>query len=485
MLKELVELKKDIDALEIESDKKEEIHQKISKITRSYSLMEFKLDRTIKDKNAVSSVLGKTIEEIEKLSMVVRETDNAVAVFNADADLEWVNDGFSKLFGYTMQEFIEINGSRDIYKMSSNANIRDTIRKAIENQETLEYETINQSKNGRKFWVHTTLTPIFDNNNHLKRIIIIDSDITKTKEAEHELERQRNIAVKQQEEIIDKNHELEQQTEEILSQRDRIEEQRRLLEAKNKEITESIHYAEHIQSAILPPLDMVQDTLNDFFIFFRPKDLLSGDIYWVEEYHNRKYFAAIDCTGHGIPGALISVFVYNLMNQALKVQEVKSPAKIIEYVYNEVFKALTRHKDVKHLGFGMDLTLCAYEPESKKLTYSGVFNPLYMIRDDELFQFPMNETAVGFENGVFRYAYKDNVVEVHTGDVIYMFSDGFADQFGDKKNKKFKRGPFRRLLMDIHHKPMAEQKEEIGRVLDDWKGNEPQTDDILVMGVHF
>src|SRR6056297_3011152 len=485
MLKELIELKKDIDSLEIDSKKKEEIIQKISRVTKNYSLMEFKLDRTFKDKGAVSSVLSKTIEEIEKLSMLVRETDNAVAVFDSNAELEWVNDGFTKLFGYSMEEFIEINGSRDIYKMSSNSNIRDTIKKAVANQETLEYETINQSKKGQRFWVHTTLTPIFEDNNNLKRIIIIDADITKTKDAEHELERQRNIAVKQQEEIIDKNHELEQQTEEILSQRDRIEEQRKLLEIKNKEITESIHYAEHIQSAILPPLDLVEDSLKDFFIFFRPKDLLSGDIYWVEEYHNKKYFAAIDCTGHGIPGALISVFVYNLLNQALKVQEIKSPAKIIEYVYNEVYKALTRHKNVKHLGFGMDLTLCSFEPDEERITYSGVFNPLYLIRDEELFQFPMNETAIGFEGGVFRYACQDNVFRVQRDDVIYMFSDGFADQFGEKKNKKFKRGPFRRLLMDIHQKPMSKQKEEIGRALDEWKGKEPQTDDILIMGVRF
>jgi PAS domain S-box-containing protein len=485
MLNELVELKKDIDQLDIPEDRKEELQRKVSKITKSYSLMEFKLERTIKDKKAVSSVLSKTIQEIEKLSMVVKETDNAVAVFDSNADLEWVNDGFVKLFGYSMSEYVEANGSSKIWEMSSNQNIRDTLKNAIAQKQTLEYETINYTKQGKKFWVHTTLTPIFDNNNHLKRIIIIDSDITKTKEAEHELERQRNIAIQQQREIIDKNHELEQQTEEILSQRDRIEDQKDLLEAKNKEITESIQYAEHIQAAILPPVEMIKEIIPDSFVFFQPKDLLSGDIYWLEEYNDLKYFAAIDCTGHGIPGALISVFVYNLLNQALKIHNLKDPASIIEYVNKEVYEALTRHKKKRRIGFGMDLTLCAYDPESGRLHYSGVFNPMYLIRDEEIIHCAMNEEAIDYEGGVFRFNCTNNFIDIQPDDQIYLFSDGFPDQFGEQKNKKFKRGPFRRLLLEIHQKPMDEQKAILEQRLNDWKGSLPQTDDILVMGVRF
>lgn len=484
MLNELVELKKDIDQLDIDEEKKKELQGKLSKITKSYSLIEFKFDRTIKDKKAVSSVLSKTIQEIEKLSMVVKETDNAIAVFDSNANLEWVNDGFVKLFGYTMSEYIEANGSSKIWEMSSNQNIRDTLKNAISQKQTLEYETINYTKQGKKFWVHTTLTPIFDNNNQLKRIIIIDSDITKTKEAEHELERQRNIAVQQQREIIDKNHELEQQTEEILSQRDRIEDQKDLLEAKNKEITESIQYAEHIQAAILPPADIIKEILPDSFVFFQPKDLLSGDIYWLEEHNGLQYFAAIDCTGHGIPGALISVFVYNLINQALKIHGLKDPAGIIEYVNKEVYEALTRHKK-RRIGFGMDLTLCAYDPDTKRLHYSGVFNPMYLIRDEEIIHCPMNEEAVDYEGGVFQFTCQNNFIDIQPGDVIYLFSDGFPDQFGEEKNKKFKRGPFRQLLLDIHQKPMKEQKATLEKTLRDWQGSLPQTDDILVIGVRF
>ena len=485
MLNELVELKKGIDQLDISEDQKKDLQGKLSKVTKSYSLMEFKLDRTIKDKKAVSSVLSKTIEEIEKLSMVVKETDNAVAVFDSNADLEWVNDGFVKLFGYTMSEYIEVNGSSKIWEMSSNNNIRDTLKNVINQKKTLEYETINYSKQGRKFWVHTTLTPIFDNNNHLKRIIIIDSDITKTKEAEHELERQRNIAIQQQREIIDKNHELEQQTEEILSQRDRIEDQKDLLEVKNKELTESIQYAEHIQSAILPPSEMIKEILPESFIFFKPKDLLSGDIYWIESYNGLKYFAAIDCTGHGIPGALISIFVYNLLNQALKIHKLSEPASIIEYVNNEVYQALTRHKKKKRIGFGMDLTMCAYDPDTNRLYYSGVFNPMYLIRDGEIIHCPMNEEALDYEGGVFQFKCKNNFIDTQKGDIIYLFSDGFPDQFGEEKNKKFKRAPFRKLLLDNHQKPMEEQKAVLEKSLNEWKGSLPQTDDILVMGVRF
>ncbi|MFP3859670.1 MAG: PAS domain-containing protein [Bacteroidales bacterium] len=485
MLKELVELKKDIENLDIADNQKEKLHEKLSKVAKSYSLIEFKLDRTLKDKDAISSVLSKTIEEIEKMSMVVKETDNAVAIFDAEANLEWVNDAFTKFFGYTMEEFIEINGSRKIYEMSSNKNIKNTLKKAIANKQTLNYETINYAKSGEKFWTHTTLTPIFDNNNKLKRIIIIDADITKIKETEHELERQRNLAIKQQNEIIDKNHELEQQTEEIQSQRDRIEDQKDLLELKNKEITQSIQYAEHIQSAIMPPFDNVQELLNESFIFFKPKELLSGDIYWIEHYNGIKYFAAIDCTGHGIAGALISIFIYNLLNQALKIHEIADPAGIIEYVNSQVYAALTRYKNKAHVGFGMDLTLCAYDENKSQLTFSGIFNPLYMIRDGEMFEFPMDEEVVDFEKGVFRFACKNKTIDVQKDDVVYIFSDGFADQFGEENDKKFKRGPFRNLLLNIHHKPMNEQKNELEKALEKWKGKLPQTDDIIVMGMRF
>ena len=485
MLKELVELKKDIDNLEINEERKARLQEKLSKITKSYTLQEFKLDRTLKDKEAVSNILGKTIEEIEKLSMVVRKTDNAVAIFNSNTELEWVNQGFIKLFGYSMEEYIELNGSRKIYEMSSHKNIKNTLKKAISNQKTLKYETINYSKEGRRFWVHTTLTPIFDNNNELKQIIIIDADITKTKEAEHELEQQRNLAVRQQNEIIDKNHELEQQTEEILSQRDRIEEQMELLELKNKEITESIQYAEHIQSAIMPPFDTVRDMLPDSFIYFKPKDLLSGDIYWVEEHAGIKYFAAIDCTGHGISGALISIFIYNLLNQALKIHEIDDPAGIVEYVNSQVYEALTRYKIKRNVGFGMDLTLCAYDEENAKLHFSGIFNPLYMIRDGEMYEFSMDEEVEQFDHGVFMFSCTNKSIDIQRNDIVYLFSDGYSDQFGEKVDKKFKRGPFRKLLLDIHDKPMDQQRKELDKTLRNWQGNQPQTDDVIVMGVRF
>lgn len=369
--------------------------------------------------------------------------------------------------------------------MSSNKNIKNTLKRAITNKKTFKYETVNYTKQGKKFWVHTTLTPIFDNNNQLKRIIIIDADITKTKEAEHELELQRNLAIRQQNEIIDKNHELEQQTEEILSQRDRIEEQKDLLELKNKEITESIQYAEHIQSAILPPCETVKELLPESFVFFKPKELLSGDIFWTEEYAGVKYFAAIDCTGHGVAGALISVFIYNLLNQALKIHEIDDPAGIVEYVNFQIYEALTRYSNKKHIGFGMDLTLCAFDEQNRKLTFSGIFNPLYLIRDGEMLEFSMDEEVMDFEHGVFRFACKNKTIDIQKNDIVYLFSDGFADQFGEFSDKKFKRGPFRKLLLDIHEKPMDQQKQELEKTLDNWKGKLPQTDDIIVMGVKF
>jgi PAS domain S-box-containing protein len=485
MLNELVELKKDIENLDIDKDEKSRLMDKLSKAAKYYNFQDFKLQRTLKDKETVSNVLSKTIEEIEKLSMVVKKTDNAIAIFDSNANLEWVNTGFTKLFGYSMEEYIELNGSKKIYEMSSNKNIKNTLKRAIRNKKTLKYETINYAKDGKKFWVHTTLTPIFDNNNELKQIIIIDADITKTKEAEHELEQQRNLAVRQQNEIIDKNHELEQQTEEILSQRDRIEEQKDLLEIKNKEITESIQYAEHIQSAILPPYETVNEALPDSFIFFKPKDLLSGDIYWVEEYSGMKYFAAIDCTGHGIPGALISIFVYNLLNQALKIHEIDDPAGIVEYVNSQVYEALTRYKNKKNIGFGMDLTLCAYDEKAGQLHFSGIFNPLYLVRDGEMFELSMDEKVDQFNQGVFLFSCKNKTIDIQKDDVVYLFSDGFADQFGGEQDKKFKRGPFRKMLKRIHDKPMEEQKKELERTLENWMGDQPQTDDIIVMGVRF
>lgn len=265
----------------------------------------------------------------------------------------------------------------------------------------------------------------------------------------------------------------------IETQKEQVVEAHQELEEKNQEILDSIAYAKRIQSAILPPLSTVQQYLPQSFILYKPKDIVAGDFYWLEHKNDTVLFAAADCTGHGVPGAMVSVICNNGLNRSVREHGLTDPAKILDKTREIVVKEF--EKSEEEVKDGMDIALCTLK--GNKLSYAGAHNSLWVVRKDstEIEEYKADKQPIG----KFREAkpFKSHEIELNPGDTFYLFSDGYADQFGGEKGKKFKASNFKKLLLSIQDKDMTAQKVETERVFEEWKGELEQLDDVCVIGV--
>lgn len=270
---------------------------------------------------------------------------------------------------------------------------------------------------------------------------------------------------------------VRQRTQEVVEQKQKVE-------GLYKDLTDSIRYAKRLQSSILPSDEWIEEKFPDSFVLFKPKDIVSGDFYWFEESaKGQLVFAAVDCTGHGVPGAFMSLVGHNGLYQAVNEHGQEDPGEILADLDRAAQKALTRTSEGEHVNDGMDIALCTLDRKEKKVRFAGANNPLYIIRDGELIEYKGSKVPIGGSNGKGKHRYNTRSIDVQKGDLLYVFSDGFPDQFGGPKGKKFKYKPFKELLLSISDKPMKEQKEILDRTLEDWKGDLEQIDDILVIGV--
>jgi tetratricopeptide (TPR) repeat protein/serine phosphatase RsbU (regulator of sigma subunit) len=265
-----------------------------------------------------------------------------------------------------------------------------------------------------------------------------------------------------------------------------IEEQKQLvdtafdqLESKNTEILDSIQYAKRIQNAILPPDKVVKEYLNDSFIYYKPKDIVAGDFYWMEPTPEGVLFASADCTGHGVPGALVSVLCNNSLNRSVREYKLTDPGTILNKTREIVIQEFERSED--EVKDGMDIALCSLKGNTLK--YSGANNPLWIIRKDaqEVEVIKADKQPIGQFEKVMPYT--THTLDLNHGDAIYIFSDGYIDQFGGAKGKKFKSRPFKNLLLSIQDKTMEEQYVLIDSAFQKWKGELEQIDDVCVIGV--
>ena len=263
----------------------------------------------------------------------------------------------------------------------------------------------------------------------------------------------------------------------IEKQKEQVDEAYESLEEKSSEILASIKYAKRIQTAILPSKKKIDRLLPDSFVLYKPKDIVAGDFYWIEEKEDTILFAAADCTGHGVPGAMVSVVCNNALNRAVREYHLTDPGLILDKTREIVVAEFEKsEEDVKD---GMDIALCALHGTT--LYYAGANNPLWIFRGEDFIEIKANKQPIGkFENYT---AYTCHQVDLKTGDTIYIFSDGFADQFGGELGKKLRSGVFNNFLKEISKLPMTEQKERLNSFFEDWKGTREQLDDICVIGV--
>lgn len=265
-----------------------------------------------------------------------------------------------------------------------------------------------------------------------------------------------------------------------------------VLERKNEEITQqkeeitdSINYAKRIQESILPPRHAVKKLLPDSFILYMPKDIVSGDFYWVEERGTKIHFAAVDCTGHGVPGALMSVVGFNMLNQAVHEAGFSKPSDILQHLDYGVNKLLRQSTEENTVKDGMDLALCSIDKNSGKVEYAGAMNPVYVVRNGAVIQYKADKFPIGINVDGITDTYTNHVVDTQKGDMLYLFSDGYTDQFGGPKGKKFKPQQFRELLCTIAHFPCDIQEIKLREAFENWRGTLEQVDDVCVIGVRI
>ncbi|TAL57772.1 MAG: hypothetical protein EPN85_13220, partial [Bacteroidetes bacterium] len=262
-----------------------------------------------------------------------------------------------------------------------------------------------------------------------------------------------------------------------------VVQQKKIIEEKNNDITSSIRYAKRIQDALLPAKKYMDEHLGDYFVLFKQKDIVSGDFYWVNKKDDKLFFAAIDCTGHGVPGAFVSLVAHGNIQRAVIMFQERTPAGVLDKLHEGVTDVLSRGGETQDIKDGMDISLCALDRKNMKLEFSGANHPMLLLRNGVHQEIKGDKQPIG--QYFSRKNFTNHEIDVNKGDVIYLFSDGYADQFGGKDGKKFKRSRLKELILSVYEKPMKDQKIILDKTIEEWRGNLEQIDDILVMGVRI
>jgi len=311
---------------------------------------------------------------------------------------------------------------------------------------------------------------------------------------EKQIEEQNITLEKNFKELSVLHQEVNEKKEEIMSQRDELQVQhdivtiqRDQIAHKNKLITDSINYAERIQTAVLPNPSILENVFPEHFILYQPKDIVSGDFYWFSQSENLLTVAAADCTGHGVPGAIMSMLGVAFLNEIVNFRKIKAANEILDELRAQIKKALGQNGEVGEQQDGMDIALCVIDTENLSLDFAGANNPLYLLRKNkESGAYELKETKgdhmpIGI-HPKDKNPFKNNKIQLEPDDRVYIFSDGFTSQFGGEKNETFKSRRLQESLISIQSSPFEEQKTLLHQTLDQWRGKNSQVDDILVLG---
>ena len=279
---------------------------------------------------------------------------------------------------------------------------------------------------------------------------------------------------------------LSSQNEEIKRQSENLKKANKEISDKNKQITDSINYASRIQTAILPPHDLFEKHFPEYFIFFKPRDIVSGDYYWLTQKGNKVIVAAADCTGHGVPGAFLSMLGISFLNEIVnKHQEIKA-GEILDMLREQIKSSLRQTQNSRDTKDGMDIALCALDLEKMEVEFSGAHNSLVLIRDTkekEIEEIKANRMPVS----IYRKEkpFDTHTININKGDSLYMFSDGYPDQIGGEKKRKFMRRRLKEVFLELSQKniSMKEQYNILDKELTTWKKHHQQVDDILIIGL--
>ena len=430
--------------------------------------------------------------ELERISFVAQYTNNGIAILNSSYVVEWLNLGIIKQ--------LEGKGSINDYLHKPAAKLLSpAVMKYFEQCFKLNTGIEFESRWGDHKCFQVTLTP-YTNRIGRQQIIAVTTDITKQKMVEDEIEKQKRELEMQSEMMVIINSEL-------TAQKAAISEQNEQLEFKNREITESLEYARKIQDAIQPMEVFLEAVLKEYFVINFPKNIVSGDFHWFDYRDGNTYIALADCTGHGIPGAVMSMLGTVTLSNIISTGKTTNAAQVLDQLRSKIIKLLHQRGIFGEAQDGMDISLCVYNEEKGTINYAGAYSYTYLAR----FGKPDQQTIETIDNTESRIiesedgnSYlicfkpdrmpigihtKDNIpfrnieLKVQPGDILYMTSDGFCDQFGGPKNKKYYTANFEKLLLSVIPFTLDKQKEILSETFLDWKGINEQVDDVHIIGV--
>jgi len=400
--------------------------------------------------------------DLLKLSLVASKTDNLIYIFLPDGELDWFNEAFSNFLKMSFEEYKQNNKPLNITDISSNNNIRHVLNTCLREKSVVTYESKMTDTNNVERWYHTTLSPILDKHENIKYLIAIDTDITRLKQYEEELEKQKRDAEQQKNLAVKRKEELEE---------------------RQIEITDSIRYAKRIQTGIIPKVKQIQRYFYDSFVLFIPKDIVSGDFYWYHQIGDKYFIAAVDCTGHGVPGAFMSIIGTYLLNSIIIYNEVTDAAEILKQL-NRKIKIALKSDPTSQSSDGMDIAIAIIDKKEKQVEFASALRPIFLFNNNKFIEIKGDKIPITSSiAGTNINAFTKHIYPFNEGDTFYLFSDGLTDQFGGEHEKKFLTKRLKKLLFEINALSMKKQKEIIKKTYDEWRGDNEQVDDILIIGI--
>ncbi|MCI5059117.1 MAG: SpoIIE family protein phosphatase [Flavobacteriales bacterium] len=410
------------------------ISLRTNQLTKTKNLLEKKVRVRTRE-------LLKQKQELETLTIAMRETADGVLIAAPDGNIEWMNDGLKRLTGYDLEEVKQHYGS-SLLEVSSYDSIGEVMKEIERTKESIQYDSKHIHKNGHHVWTTATITPVFNKVGKLVKYVVIYTNISERKKAEEEIR------------------------------------------SKNKNIMDNIRYAQRIQEAILPRTDFLKTVKQNSFNLLISKELVSGDFLWCKKVRDVLVFAAVDCTGHGVHAALMSMISNEYLHQVINYEKFLKPEEALQIIDEKVKKSLNQMNAKHQTNDGFDISLCFLDLNSNLLTYSGAYRPVIIIRNKEIIQLDPEKYSIGGHREIAKN-FTSKFYQLQPGDRVYSFSDGIVDQFGGPMDKKFSMKRFKNLLIDIQNLSMQDQETAIKDAYLNWKVSTEQTDDILVIGIEI
>jgi len=421
-------------------------------------------------------------EKIETLSLVASETGNGVLIQDSTGKIEWSNKGFSDIFGYKTKEVIGRRAWSFLRGEKTNLRLAELAYEKVKSGKSFSSENVLYTKAKEPVWMTIAVSPIFDASGKLHKMVTVGTNITKQKELE---ELQRTMLKKLESSVKDRTSELETINEELRAEvweKQRISDE---LYHNNLDLNDSIQYAKRIQESILPKRNNMLASFSDLFVLLLPRDVVSGDFYWHYKRGPLTFFSAIDCTGHGVPGALMSMIANELMNQAVIQRKLSDPAEILSTLDKLMVKTLQQKNESLMTQDGMDVGICVFNHDTGELSFSGAFGSIYVSSKTGLQQINGSRHSIGGHLQDVTKEFETVKINLNPSDIVYMSSDGYVDQFGGPKGKKLMKKRFETFLSQASELPVSEQRNFLLERLEEWKGSLNQVDDILVTGLSF